>query len=858
MQLVVSATPGTGKSTITKDAEKYGLKHCHVQFNEHTREYELTVPAGPGVPVFDSDSSQFDKSEFPGNYIKHIKEVLKKFPDVVIFVSSHDNVREAMGEAGIKFVLCYPERELKGDYLERYEQRGSPEAFVKLMDEKWNDFIDSVQADKNAERKLVLSEGEFLVDVLKTEIAAIAAGHKFDERFPTAIISGTESIGDIVCDDVGQPVAAWGANGLEPLPVSEPVADVVVNEPVVATVVPEEVPAAAVIPDAVVTPDSGPVDFSSAIVTGTESIGDLVYNDVGVAVAKVGVDGLESIEIEVEIPADAIPAEVVVEVNNAPTEEPDAAMEPQDTPVAVTSLPEIYQAVEQTPVPANEGQPAADAPQVELNPEDGNVVVSTDIGAVVEVDPGGGTVEVTNDQGTVVVDPAITQEVAGQEGWIVPDEPVVDGNENLNPEEVAGQEGWIDPDAVPAVAGQEDLTSGSEAGAEVLPDPAPAVVQTELNKMDDVDLHQDQSKIGDDVGNAAKADEHPNVVVDGQEEFPPAEEIVVPEAIAALDRPTLVERVNTIDADISQLEAVKEVCEVGQVGGLESHQDGGELLTNAVANIKANYGVDIEPTVAGVEGFLDSLKTAVAAVGKALKGKPSAESKRLIKNKLSEASAGVKLYTSSEWQGKQEFINVGKAKFATPGIFKDASSVGDVETIFNLISKQVHAALKKHETNIAQRCSAGMKVFNELKGKDPEDKAAIAKLSSVEISPAALTGGVADSGLKNVDTKTATAELPVLNKEAIGKAAALMSKVIGEFQSTWKSIEAVEEKLLFEEDFYDSEFWDEHITSGGAGKVWNAVTYDTSHELNSIGYAYDAVLFDVAAFLERWILNSVK
>lgn len=850
MQLVVSATPGTGKSTITKDAEKYGLKHCHVQFNDHTREYELTVPAGPGVPVFDSDSSVFDKSEFPGNYIKHIKEVLRKFPSVVIFVSSHDNVREAMGDAGIKYVLCYPERELKGDYLERYEQRGSPEAFVKLMDEKWNDFIDSVQADKNAERKLVLSEGEFLVDVLNTELAAIAAEHKYDERFPTAIIAGTESIGDIVCDDVGQPVAAWGANGLEPLPVSEPVADVVVDAPVVATVVPEEVVPPAAVPDVVVTVDAGPVDFSSAIVSGNESIGDLVYNDVGVAVAKVGVDGLESIEVEVEIPEDAIPAEVVVEINNAPTEEPEVAPSPEVIPApAVTSLPEDMQAIEAIVIPANEGQPAADAPQVELDPEDGNVVVSTDLGAVVEVDPGAGTVEVTNDQGTVVIDPTITQEVAGQEGWIVPEEPA-----QAVPD-VAGQEGWIIPDEV---GGQEDLTSGSEAGAEVLPDPAPSVVQAELNKMDDVDLHQDQSKIGDDVGNAAKADEHPNVVVDGQEEFPPAEEIVVPEAIAALDRPTLVERVNTIDADINQLEAVKEVCEVGQVGGLESHQDGGELLTNAVAHIKANYGVDIEPTVAGVEGFLDSLKTAVAAVGKALKGKPSAESKRLIKSKLSEASAGVKLYTSSEWQGKQEFINVGKAKFATPGIFKDASSVGDVETIFNLISKQVHAALKKHETNIAQRCSAGMKVFNELKGKDPEDKAAIEKLNAAEINPPALTNGVGDSGLKNVDTKAATAELPVLNKEAIGKAAALISKVVNEFQSTWKSIEAVEEKLLFEEDFYDSEFWDEHINNKGAGKVWNAVTYDTSHELNSIGYTYDAVLFDIAAFLERWILNSVK
>lgn len=118
--LIISAFPGTGKTWC----------------------YECI---GDNSIILDSDSSTFDKSEFPANYIEHIKKYIGKVN--VILVSSHDTVRAALREAGIEFYVVYPAntKTNKEEYMTRYVKRGSSEAFVKLMEEKWDDFIASIE-----------------------------------------------------------------------------------------------------------------------------------------------------------------------------------------------------------------------------------------------------------------------------------------------------------------------------------------------------------------------------------------------------------------------------------------------------------------------------------------------------------------------------------------------------------------------------------------------------------------------------------------------------------------------------------------------------------------------------------------
>lgn len=158
----ISAFPGCGKTTVHRDGYKYGLYPMTV---DGYSKYRMIRPVGTPA-VFDSDSSTFDKSEFPGNYISWMTKTLQNniLDGFVALVSSHDTVRVAMQEAGLAYTLVYPDRSLKDEYIQRYITRESPPAFIDMMRKKWDEFIDSCENDPAD--KIVLQSGQYLVDVL--------------------------------------------------------------------------------------------------------------------------------------------------------------------------------------------------------------------------------------------------------------------------------------------------------------------------------------------------------------------------------------------------------------------------------------------------------------------------------------------------------------------------------------------------------------------------------------------------------------------------------------------------------------------------------------------------------------------
>ncbi|QQV89624.1 hypothetical protein SJ_206 [Proteus phage SJ_PmiM] len=120
---IVCAFPGTGKSYATK------------QFLEH------------GIKVSDSDSSHFIKTKFPQNYIKHLKEM--RYEQTLTFASSHKVVREALLKGKIPFYVIVPDLSLKAEYIKRYKQRGSTEAFIKLVSDNFETWINEIIDDGN-------------------------------------------------------------------------------------------------------------------------------------------------------------------------------------------------------------------------------------------------------------------------------------------------------------------------------------------------------------------------------------------------------------------------------------------------------------------------------------------------------------------------------------------------------------------------------------------------------------------------------------------------------------------------------------------------------------------------------------
>jgi hypothetical protein len=118
------------------------------------------------LKIQDSDSSTFDKKDFPKNYIDHIKSQIGHLD--VHLVSTHNDVIAGLINEGLSFSIVYPDISLKDEYLKRYVDRGSPEGFVKLLDEQWDNFIGDIESIQNLNVILIkLSKGQYLKDVLK-------------------------------------------------------------------------------------------------------------------------------------------------------------------------------------------------------------------------------------------------------------------------------------------------------------------------------------------------------------------------------------------------------------------------------------------------------------------------------------------------------------------------------------------------------------------------------------------------------------------------------------------------------------------------------------------------------------------
>lgn len=141
--MLISAFPGTGKSYYVN----YG------EGSEYMTEGFAT----------DSDSSKFDKSDFPDNYIEHIKNKIKE-GYARIFISSHKDVREALVKNNLPFTLIYPKRELKDEYLQRYKQRGNSEKFVELLNNNWDLWLDELEQQEGCNH-IVLESNQFISNV---------------------------------------------------------------------------------------------------------------------------------------------------------------------------------------------------------------------------------------------------------------------------------------------------------------------------------------------------------------------------------------------------------------------------------------------------------------------------------------------------------------------------------------------------------------------------------------------------------------------------------------------------------------------------------------------------------------------
>jgi len=148
---IISAFPGCGKT------------ECFKKYKDPKYDFK----------VLDSDSSTFDKKDFPENYIEHIKSKLGKVD--VIFISSHKTVRDALkkdkkikdllDKKEVEFVVAYPDKKDKDEYIERYKMRGSTDSFIKLISDNWDNWLTDLENEDATHYKI---GDKYLSDYIKS------------------------------------------------------------------------------------------------------------------------------------------------------------------------------------------------------------------------------------------------------------------------------------------------------------------------------------------------------------------------------------------------------------------------------------------------------------------------------------------------------------------------------------------------------------------------------------------------------------------------------------------------------------------------------------------------------------------
>lgn len=141
---LVSAFPATGKSYLARE------------YPDH---------------IVDSDSSAFSwewmsfeerrrHPDWPNNYVVAIEEWLAA-GNRTVFVSTHQELRDALVAARIPFLLVYPRADLRWEYMDRIAKRGSPQPFISKLNREWLSMMRSLQEQTGCAH-VVLGPGEFL------------------------------------------------------------------------------------------------------------------------------------------------------------------------------------------------------------------------------------------------------------------------------------------------------------------------------------------------------------------------------------------------------------------------------------------------------------------------------------------------------------------------------------------------------------------------------------------------------------------------------------------------------------------------------------------------------------------------
>ncbi|GBU27315.1 hypothetical protein R84B8_00845 [Treponema sp. R8-4-B8] len=156
MKKIIAAYAGTGKThfaslypELTIDLVSMPYKYMLSQ----DKPYDESSKANPENILND---------DWPFNYISAIKHNLES--DKLLLIPSDLFILELLREEKLHYCLCYPQRNAKEIYRERYLNRGNTAEFIDIFIGGWDIFMDWFEKDSYGQH-IVLKPDQFLSDV---------------------------------------------------------------------------------------------------------------------------------------------------------------------------------------------------------------------------------------------------------------------------------------------------------------------------------------------------------------------------------------------------------------------------------------------------------------------------------------------------------------------------------------------------------------------------------------------------------------------------------------------------------------------------------------------------------------------
>lgn len=156
-KMIISGFAGVGKTTLAKeypnivDLESSDFKWIYKNIETERIDKEKRKGTTERTP----------NPLWPLNYVREIINKTKTYD--IILISQDKDMRDCLKENGCEYFVCFPEKECKQEFIDRYISRGNNENFITLVSNNFDNWIDALATE---ERKIIMQPGEYLEDTL--------------------------------------------------------------------------------------------------------------------------------------------------------------------------------------------------------------------------------------------------------------------------------------------------------------------------------------------------------------------------------------------------------------------------------------------------------------------------------------------------------------------------------------------------------------------------------------------------------------------------------------------------------------------------------------------------------------------